>query len=66
MDVDIKVLKPRQPVPELEVDTLQGPWSLSEQTPDIKARGRCLSRRLIILLCWFFTVVCTVHFAQSI
>jgi peroxiredoxin len=34
MDVDMKVLKPRQPVPELEVDTLQGPWSLSEQTPD--------------------------------
>ncbi|MFA9418676.1 MAG: peroxiredoxin-like family protein [Gammaproteobacteria bacterium] len=27
------VLKPRQPVPELNVSTLQGPWSLSEQEP---------------------------------
>ncbi len=28
------VLKPRNPVPELSVDTLQGPWSLSEQKPE--------------------------------
>ena len=28
------VLKPRQPVPELNLSTLQGPWSLSEQAPD--------------------------------
>ncbi len=28
------VLKPRQPVPELSVSTLQGPWSLSEQSPE--------------------------------
>jgi len=28
------VLKPRQPVPELNVSTLQGPWSLSEQSPE--------------------------------
>ena len=28
------VLKPRQPVPELSVSTLQGPWSLSEQDPE--------------------------------
>ena len=28
------VLKPRQPVPELNVSTLQGPWSLAEQTPE--------------------------------
>ncbi|MEE8365872.1 MAG: peroxiredoxin-like family protein [Gammaproteobacteria bacterium] len=28
------VLKPRQPVPELKVDTLQGPWSLSDQNPE--------------------------------
>ena len=27
------VLKPRQPVPALEVATLQGPWSLSQQSP---------------------------------
>ena len=27
------VLKSRQPVPELEVSTLQGPWSLSQQSP---------------------------------
>ena len=27
------VLKPRQPVPELNVSTLQGPWSLAEQAP---------------------------------
>jgi len=28
------VLKPRQPVPELNLSTLQGPWSLSEQAPE--------------------------------
>jgi len=28
------VLKPRQPVPELNLSTLQGPWSLSEQEPE--------------------------------
>ena len=28
------VLKPRQPVPALNVDTLQGQWSLSEQSPE--------------------------------
>jgi peroxiredoxin len=28
------VLKPRQSVPELNVDTLQGPWSLSDQNPE--------------------------------
>jgi peroxiredoxin len=28
------VLKPRQPVPELNLSTLQGAWSLSEQEPD--------------------------------
>jgi peroxiredoxin len=28
------VLKPRQPVPALTVDTLQGQWSLSEQSPE--------------------------------
>jgi len=28
------VLKPRQAVPALEVSTLQGPWSLSSQTPE--------------------------------
>ena len=28
------VLKPRQPVPELDVSTLQGQWSLSEQAPE--------------------------------
>ena len=28
------VLKPRQTVPALEVSTLQGPWSLSEQSPE--------------------------------
>ena len=28
------VLKPRQPVPVLNVSTLQGPWSLAEQTPE--------------------------------
>jgi len=27
------VLKPRQPVPALDVETLQGQWSLSEQSP---------------------------------
>ena len=29
----MNVLKPRQPVPALEVDTLDGRWSLAEQTP---------------------------------
>ena len=28
------VLKPRQSAPELSVDTLQGPWSLSDQKPE--------------------------------
>ena len=28
------VLKPRQPVPALDVDTLQGPWSLGDQSPE--------------------------------
>jgi len=28
------VLKPRQAVPALEVSTLQGPWALSEQSPE--------------------------------
>lgn len=28
------VLKPRQPVPELNLSTLQGAWSLSEQEPE--------------------------------
>ena len=28
------VLKPRQPVPALEVETLNGSWSLSEQNPE--------------------------------
>ena len=28
------VLKPRQPVPELNLSTLQGTWSLSEQDPE--------------------------------
>ena len=27
------VLKPRQPVPALDVETLQGQWSLAEQAP---------------------------------
>lgn len=30
----MNVLKPRQPAPALEVDTLEGPWSLSEQQPE--------------------------------
>lgn len=30
----MKVLKPRQNVPPLEVSTLKGPWSLSSQQPD--------------------------------
>ena len=30
----MKVLKPRQPVPALEVETLDGPWSLAEQNPE--------------------------------
>jgi peroxiredoxin len=29
----VNVLKPRQPVPALEVETLNGAWSLSEQNP---------------------------------
>ena len=28
------VLKPREPVPALDVNTLSGPWSLSEQQPE--------------------------------
>ena len=28
------VLKPRQQTPELQVNTLSGPWSLAEQTPE--------------------------------
>ena len=28
------VLKPRQTVPALNVETLQGPWSLSDQSPE--------------------------------
>jgi peroxiredoxin len=30
----MNVLKPRQPVPALEVDTLDGSWSLADQTPE--------------------------------
>ena len=30
----MNVLKPRQPVPALAVETLGGPWSLAEQTPE--------------------------------
>ncbi len=30
----MKVLKPREPVPALDVDTLDGPWSLAEQKPE--------------------------------
>ncbi|MDA9983094.1 AhpC/TSA family protein [Gammaproteobacteria bacterium] len=30
----MKVLKPREPVPALEVETLSGPWSLAEQNPE--------------------------------
>ncbi len=30
----MKVLKPREPVPALAVDTLDGSWSLAEQKPD--------------------------------
>lgn len=30
----MKVLKPRQPVPALEVETLSGNWSLAEQQPE--------------------------------
>ena len=30
----MNVLKPRQAVPALEVDTLDGPWSLAEQNPE--------------------------------
>ena len=29
----MNVLKPRQPVPSLEVETLDGPWSLADQNP---------------------------------
>ena len=30
----MNVLKPRQPVPALEVETLDGPWSLADQHPE--------------------------------
>ena len=30
----MNVLKPRQPVPALEVETLDGPWSLGDQNPE--------------------------------
>ena len=30
----MNVLKPRQPVPALEVDTLSGPWALADQNPE--------------------------------
>ncbi|HKJ50269.1 MAG TPA: peroxiredoxin-like family protein [Gammaproteobacteria bacterium] len=30
----MNVLKPRQPVPALEVETLNGPWSLADQKPE--------------------------------
>ena len=30
----MKVLKPREPVPALAVETLSGPWSLSDQNPE--------------------------------
>ena len=30
----MNVLKPREPVPALEVETLEGPWSLADQNPD--------------------------------
>ena len=30
----MNVLKPRQPVPALEVETLDGSWSLAEQNPE--------------------------------
>ncbi len=30
----MNVLKPRQPVPALEVETLDGPWSLADQSPE--------------------------------
>jgi len=30
----MNVLKPRQPVPALEVDTLDGSWSLADQSPE--------------------------------
>ena len=30
----MNVLKPRQLVPALEVETLEGPWSLADQNPD--------------------------------
>ena len=30
----MNVLKPRQPVPALEVDTLDGPWSLADQSSE--------------------------------
>ncbi len=30
----MNVLKPRQPVPALEVDTLDGTWSLADQSPE--------------------------------
>ena len=30
----MNVLKPRQPVPALEVETLDGPWSLADQNSE--------------------------------
>ncbi|MDO6462158.1 peroxiredoxin-like family protein [Granulosicoccaceae sp. 1_MG-2023] len=30
----MNVLKPREPMPHLTLDTLDGPWTLQEQTPD--------------------------------
>ena len=30
----MNVLKPRQPVPALDVDTLNGSWSLAAQNPE--------------------------------
>ena len=30
----MNVLKPRQPVPALEVETFDGPWSLADQNPE--------------------------------
>jgi peroxiredoxin len=30
----MKVLKPREPVPALDIETLNGPWSLSDQNPE--------------------------------
>ena len=30
----MNVLKPRQPVPSLDIETLDGPWSLADQKPE--------------------------------